>query len=236
MRWPLLAALAFALVFPTFITLLYFVWLAKAPTGLQQSAYAAGKVAQFAFPLIFALLVERWRPRRPHLAAQPRGVIAGIIIGLLQFASILAVYSLYLKSRPEVGVLTEEVRRKVTGLGVAGPGSFVVLSLFYCVVHSLLEEYYWRWFVYGRLRRVCSELPANVISSLGFMAHHVVVLATYLGWNSPLVWAGSLAVAVAGSVWAWHYERSSLWGPWIAHVLADAAIFVIGYHLLFPAQ
>ena len=41
---------------------------------------------------------------------------------------------------------------KLTALGLQSPAAFIVLGVFYALVHSLLEEYYWRWFVFARLR------------------------------------------------------------------------------------
>jgi membrane protease YdiL (CAAX protease family) len=71
------------------------------------------------------------------------------------------------------------------------------------------------------------------ISSLGFMAHHVLVLGKYFGFSSPATWLFSVCVAVGGAVWAWLYERTeSLLGPWLSHLLVDAAIFAIGYDLV----
>ena len=72
-----------------------------------------------------------------------------------------------------------------------------------------------------------------VISSVGFMAHHVILLSVYFGWGSPLTYLFSLAVAVGGAFWAWLFAASrSLLGPWLSHMLVDAAIFLIGYDLV----
>jgi len=102
----------------------------------------------------------------------------------------------------------------------------------YALVHSLLEEYYWRWFVFRQLRLSMSLGWAIAISSLGFMAHHVILLKTYFGWESPATYLFSFAVAVGGAFWASLYERTkSLYAPWISHMLIDAAIFLIGYDL-----
>ena len=67
------------------------------------------------------------------------------------------------------------------------------------------------------------------------MAHHVIVLGV---WFPDHVWAGvvpfSLCVAGGGAVWAWLYERTgSVYGPWISHMIVDAAMFVVGYDLFF---
>jgi membrane protease YdiL (CAAX protease family) len=109
------------------------------------------------------------------------------------------------------------------------------MAAFIAVAHAALEEYYWRWFVFGRLRRHLAVGAAAVLSGLAFMGHHVLVLAVYFPgrfWGAavPL----SLAIAVGGVVWAWLYHRSgSLLGPWLSHVLVDAAIMLIGYDLMF---
>ncbi len=101
------------------------------------------------------------------------------------------------------------------------------------LAHSLLEEYYWRWFVFGQLRRLTTFLPAAVVSSLAFMAHHVVILAVYFpDYFVVAVLPFSLGIAVGGFVWAWLYERNgSVYAPWLSHLLVDAAIFVIGWDL-----
>jgi membrane protease YdiL (CAAX protease family) len=108
-----------------------------------------------------------------------------------------------------------------------------MVGVFYSLLHSLLEEYYWRWFVFGQLRRMAPVWIAIAISSLGFMAHHVIVLATYFGIAEPVTWIFSLAIAVGGAFWAWLYHRSgSLVGPWLSHLLVDGAIFWIGYEIV----
>src|SRR5262249_51499854 len=119
------------------------------------------------------------------------------------------------------------VRDKIAGLGFDSPLLFLTLAIFYSIVHSLLEEYYWRWFVFGQLRLLTPLPQAIAVSSLGFMAHHVCVVSVYFGWFSPESIALSLAVAVGGALWAWLYQRTgNLVGPWISHALVDAAIFL----------
>jgi membrane protease YdiL (CAAX protease family) len=102
----------------------------------------------------------------------------------------------------------------------------------------LLEEYYWRWFVFGWLRRQTPLLVAQLLSSLAFMAHHVVILAVFFPgrfWTAAVPF--SLCIAGGGFVWAWIYERSgSIYAPWLSHLLIDAAIMAVGYDLLFVRQ
>jgi uncharacterized protein len=71
------------------------------------------------------------------------------------------------------------------------------------LLHSLLEEYYWRWFVFGQLHRLIALWPAIMISALAFMGHHVVVLGVYLTETPRVAWIISAAVAIGGGFWAW---------------------------------
>ena len=71
------------------------------------------------------------------------------------------------------------------------------------------------------------------MSSLGFLAHHVLVLGKFFGFANPATYLLSACIAVGGAVWAWLYDRTgSLLGPWLSHMLVDAAIFAIGYDLV----
>jgi hypothetical protein len=44
----------------------------------------------------------------------------------------------------------------------------------------------------------------------------------------------STGVFIGGVIWAWLYSRyRSIWPGWISHVLADIAVFGVGWWLLF---
>ena len=225
-------ALVFALVYPTLLTWLYFIALAHESAAVQQGAYGTGKLIQFAFPLVWTWLFYR------HAIGPPRrtiaGVPAGITFGLAVGGGMLLAYHYWLAPSEILASATQPMTDKLTALGLQSPAAFIALGLFYALVHSLLEEYYWRWFVFARLRDITTLSNAILVSSLGFMAHHVLILATYFGWTSPATWLFSIAIAIGGAAWAWLYHRSgSLVGPWLSHLLVDAAIFMIGYHLVF---
>jgi len=228
-----LAALLFALVFPSVLTWAYFVALRHSPAALQQTAYGIGKTIQFVLPVFWVLAIQRRRPSRSRPSAS--GLVEGLLFGLTVFALALALYHTWLKPAGLFQAVGEKIEAKIVNFGIRGLGAYLVLAAFYSLIHSFLEEYYWRWFVFGQLRNLIPWPAAIGVSSLAFMAHHVILLATYLGWSSPAAYLFSLGVAVGGAYWAWLYHRSrSLYGPWLSHLLIDAAIFAIGYDLVRP--
>ncbi|MSR57198.1 MAG: CPBP family intramembrane metalloprotease [Planctomycetaceae bacterium] len=167
-----------------------------------------------------------FRPQRADL-------VAGGLLGLAIVAVIAALYFGWLRRGGFPPEAVAAIRAKVEGIGVAGLPRFVTLGVFYAIGHSLLEEYYWRWFVFGRLQRL-TRLPIAVgLSAIGFMAHHVCVLAQFFGWASALTVFFSLSVAGGGVVWALLYRRyQSLYGVWLSHLLVDTGIFAVGYDLI----
>jgi hypothetical protein len=224
-------ALTAALLFPSLLTWLYFVALARSEPAIQQIAYAAGKTIQFVFPLVWVVGIRRQGP--PWKAVKTAGLAEGLLFGAAVLVAILVGYHVWLGPAGLLDSAGEAITKKLAGFNLGSNSRYLVLAAFYALLHSLLEEYYWRWFVFGQLRRLARPGAAIAVSSLGFMGHHVIVLGVYFGWASPATVVFSLGAAVGGAYWAWLYHRSgSLLGPWLSHLLVDAAIFAVGYQLL----
>jgi hypothetical protein len=220
-----------ALLYPAALTYVYFMLLAEAPARWQQLAYSLGKLVQFALP---ALCVLQGRQERLVLA-RPKlnDLLIGAALGAGMVAAMIIAYSAWLAPRGVLEAALPEIRRKVSGMGVAGKPQFLLLGGFYALFHSFLEEYYWRWFVFDRLRGWIGSKAAVAVSAVGFMAHHVIVVSLYFGWFSGASLVFCLGVCMGGVIWARLYEaRRSLFGPWVSHLLVDAVIFGIGFHLL----
>lgn len=226
-----LVAVLFALVMPTIITWLYFFQAEGMAPAVQLTVFNVVKTIQFTFPLFWVLAIQRGRVTLKPPNSQ--GLELGVAFGAVVASAMFAVYLAFLRGSQPVVDATEIVIAKVSGWGIDEPWKYTLLGLFYALIHSFLEEYYWRWFVFGQLRRFTSLGTAITISALGFMAHHVLVLGKFCGFDSPLTYILSACVAIGGAFWAWLYDRTgSLLGPWLGHMVIDAAIFAIGYDLI----
>jgi membrane protease YdiL (CAAX protease family) len=223
--------LALALVFPTIITWVYFYQAGHSDQGVQRAVMGTLKFIQFAFPIAWIYLVLRERIHWQRLGS--KGVVAGVLFGIAVAFGGWLVFHFALQSTPAFQAALGPIRAKIAGFGLDSVPKFVALGAFYSLAHSLMEEYYWRWFVFGQLRRLLPLWPAVIVSAVGFTAHHVLVLAWYFGWSSWLTLLFSSSVAIGGGFWAWLYDRSgSILGPWLSHLVIDAAIFYIGFQIL----
>ncbi|HWB14529.1 MAG TPA: type II CAAX endopeptidase family protein [Pirellulales bacterium] len=222
------AAIGFALALPTVATFVYFVLLSGNPA--TKAVYAASKVVQFAFPVVWVALVQR---RRIALS-KPRatGVGAGALLGAAVLAGMFTLYYGYLRSSAVLAAAPRAIAGLMTDFGIESIAGFLVLAGFLSLIHSLAEEYYWRWFVFGQLHERLPLAAAIAVSSLGFMAHHVLVIGRFLGGYGAYTWFFAFCVATGGGLWAWLYHRTgTLYGSWLSHFTVDAGLMWVGYDL-----
>jgi len=217
------------MLLPLTASWIYFVLLPGTTVG--SAVYAGTKLFTLVWPLIAVVIIEgrRIRPRladwRTHLRAIPLGLVSGVVLG----GAILTAYGATPLGDYTLG-FSDKVRDQVTKMGILD--HYVVFGAALAVGHSLIEEYYWRWYVFGRLTRVVSAPIAYILGSLAFAAHHFVVLSCYFSFWGTIVFG--IGVAVGGAVWSFQYQRQrTLVGSWMSHLLVDAAIFWIGYRLVF---
>jgi len=227
-------AIAFALGFPTLVTLFYFFWLWDSPPLIQLGGYAIAKTIQFGFPIAWLLLdpafLSHWHAPTNRTKFLGQGIGFGLIVAALMIVAFVVIVQ-----ETEAGrSLAQAVQDKMSDAGFNTFARFIAISIFYCVVHSFLEEYYWRWFIFRGCTRIMPFVPAVIISSLGFTIHHVLILSVYFGWGSWLCWAASFTVAVGGAVWALIYSQARTILPvWISHLIVDVGIFGIGLFLMW---
>ena len=171
-------ALCSQLPSPSIITWGYFVFAAQYSTSTQQTVYLIVKVIQFAFPAVWTGLVlrESLRTSRPTAG----GVVLMGLRSVLRISGVgVVVFNSFLRDLPTFASAAELMQQKIAGFGIDSAAKYFVLAGFYSLVHSLLEEYYWRWFVFRQLERLIPLWPAIIVSALAFTLHHIVVLAIY---------------------------------------------------------
>lgn len=219
-----LAVIALALLVPA-PTLAVYLALDTLPGPVGRALFLACKLWIVALPAAWHLLVDHGRPS--WSPANRGGLGTGIGLGVASAAAIGLVYAL-LRGTIDPAPLAAVAER----MALASPAAFVAGAAGWVVVNSLLEEYVWRWFVLTRLERLVPAPVAIVGSAAAFTLHHVVALRAYLPWG--LVALAAAGVFLGGAGWAWCYRRfRSVWPGWIAHALADVAVFAVGWDLLF---
>lgn len=213
-----------ALLVPLLGSLLYFVWLPG--NGMAQVIYGLTKVFTLVYPFLFFgwkdLFVQK--PRVSQRSIWGWGIGSGLVICALGTGLMLS--PLGEMVRAGAGPIQE----KATQLGFVN--HFLLFAIFISLFHSALEEFYWRGFVFGKLREKLGTVGSHLVAGLGFAAHHLVVTWQY--FDPPLAIFLAFCVAVGGVIWTFLYQKQgSLVGCWLSHLCVDVFLMVVGYLLIF---
>lgn len=226
------ASLTLAMLVPGFVTWMFFV---GAPGGQSTKfLYSFLKIFMLVFPGLAMLVL--WKNKVRLNGPSKSSLRLGLGLGVLMGAGILTVFFFIFEPMGLFDQTSHALKKKLGEFGVSDHWTFISLAAFICLVNSTLEEYYWRWFVFGGISQLLNPVWAIVLSSGAFVLHHQVVIGHYMNDQHYFTFAlfFSLCVGAAGAVWAWIYHKTGdLWAAWISHLVADVAIMVIGYRLMF---
>lgn len=192
----------------------------------SQIIYFVTKIALVVWPLIWlSQLRSKFLPF--FGGSLKKSIVVGLISGLLIVGVVILLYFL----------MSEFLLFFVSNVVTAAEGlnfldHYILFSLFISVIHSFLEEYYWRWFVLNGLMLRLSRTMSIVIASLAFASHHFIVVLQFVPLYLAVI--ATVLIFLLGVFWSELYLRTkNIVGAWISHFFADVVIMAIGYLLIF---
>ncbi len=238
---PRLLILGIALILPGFNAYLQF-----ERADLQEqflAIYLISKIFQFALPLLVWWMTSdrsfkaQFSIKKNLYSDSKIGLLTGV--GAVTF--ILSLFYLVFQKSEMIASAPTLIQEKLHAFGASSWSAFMVFALLVSLVHSFLEEYYWRSYVFHETKNLLSKqnlvsplASALVISSLGFSLHHFLIIWHYAGHQGFLSFLLTLPVAIAGAIWALCLEKTGrIWAGWLCHILADLSLMWIGYEMAF---
>ena len=198
-----------------------------APGTIGNGVFTATKIWAIALPLFWTIKTNRDQLKIPKFRQQELKV--GSILGILMFSVIIFAYLIVGRQLIDVA----SIKTKAAEVGITSPYLYLAGCLYWSFINSLVEECIWRGFAFSQCRVLFREAVAVVLAAVLFTIHHSIALYGYTqDWTVVLL--GSLGVFSAGIIWSWCYSHyRSVVPGYISHILADLAIALVGYQLLF---
>ena len=197
--------------------------------GVIQPGYAAKSITKLVMFLLIPVLVSR-SDREIDLKSlfrfQKKGIGKALILGIGIFVLILGGYfllSAFMDFSGIVGALSENA-------GVR-KGNFLFVAVYISFINSLLEEFFFRGFLFLNLKKQMRRLHAYLISSLAFSVYHVAMMIGWFDlWLFLLILAGLM---VGGMIFNYLDEdQGNIYTSWFTHMFANFAINTIGFILM----
>lgn len=104
-------------------------------------------------------------------------------------------------------------------------------GMYLSFINSLLEELFFRGFIFLGLKNTNKTKLAYFFSSIMFSVYHI---ANFKNWFNPLVFALCLiGLFIGGLIFAALDDRkNTFFNSWFVHICADLAIVGIGYYMI----
>jgi len=180
--------------------------------------------------LMLPLLWHRFVDRGPLSLSKPTYGGFGVAGGLGLAISVFIGLAYFTIGRRLID--PQAIKEMASQTGLNNLRVYLVGSIYWITLNSVLEEYVWRWFVVEKCSRLMSPNRAVVASALGFTLHHVIALQIFL--SGPVTALCALGIFIGGAIWSWCYLRyRSIWPGYLSHAIVDLAVFSLGYILIF---
>lgn len=173
------------------------------------------------------LLFREQKPLFSRLQADKRGIFTALGLGLAVYAVILAAYFII------AGMGWYDfsgIADQLSANAGVHRDNFLYVSLYISFVNSLLEEFFFRGWLFDSLRPF-GEMPRWSLCCGLFALYHVAMMT---GWFSPVLFALAMVGLAAGAaIFHWLNRRfDALLPSWLVHMFANFAINTIGFLLM----
>lgn len=214
--------LVIGLILPIFLQL--FSHVIQDNVLFSRLAYGLSKLLFVAIPIIY-WGIYRATPKTPQSPMRGFSLVSGLVFALVIFGML---YTFIEDIRP----FGEKIYQTLSNIGLTK--NFLLYSLGIIIFNTLLEELYWRYSIFGGLKKFFSVNKAMLIGSLGFAAMHFIYFVSFF----ESIWIVMLLTTISflfGMFWAWLYHKTnSVFWVWINHLLVNIPLFYIEYLIIFP--
>ncbi|MGM5488846.1 MAG: CPBP family intramembrane glutamic endopeptidase [Nanobdellota archaeon] len=107
--------------------------------------------------------------------------------------------------------------------------NLIFIGLYIIIVNSLLEEFFWRGFLFYEMRRRMGPWLAHGLTGLGFSLHHVIFF--YEWFSLPFILLATVGLIGYAIIMNLLFEKYELFSCWVIHAFADVAQILIAFRV-----
>jgi membrane protease YdiL (CAAX protease family) len=179
--------------------------------------------------LFIPIITVFWKKTNRYeirLLKSKKSIIVGIISGLICLVSIYGVVVIFQSSVLDIPHLQQLLQKwDFSGTKV------ILLVLVLVLINPILEELYWREFMYGRISSKLGNILAVMITAIFYSLYHLIVVMEIFSF--PFNMLAVIPVFLAGIMWGvFRIRLGSITAPIISHCLADIGIMLMYWNII----
>ncbi|TQR14689.1 CPBP family intramembrane metalloprotease [Psychrobacillus soli] len=179
--------------------------------------------------LFIPLIIRFWkRKNRTHIKSPltKKSIMVGVISGVICLVSIYSFVLFFQSSVLDIPQLRQLLKEwDFNGAKV------ILLVLVLAFINPILEELYWREFMYSRLFIKIGNVLAVMITAIFYSLYHLIVVMEIFSF--PFNVLSVIPVFLAGIMWGiFRIKLNSIVAPIISHCLADIGIMLVYWNII----
>lgn len=182
----------------------------------------------FLFPLFFGIFIEKKTLKKSLFQDFDFKTFKsnffillgiGILFAFIYFIAFL-IFRDFISLEEITSGLKDSISLNITNL--------IFIGAYIIFINSLLEEYFWRGFIFKKLSDSLKPLSAYLLSGIAFSFHHIMF---YYNWFSPLFFIlVTLGLVFYAMIMNFIFNKyKDLFSCWFVHIFADIAQIAIAF-------
>lgn len=171
-------------------------------------------------------MIDREVSFRRLFTFDKKGMCFSLILGICVYLFILAAY-FYLGPFFDLSNITNALQKNI---GINSE-NFIFVTLYICIINSLLEEFFFRGFAFLCLIKTAGRKTAYLFSAGVFALYHVTIMKGWFG--SVLLFILIIASLFIGGLLfnRLNEKNGNIYSSWFVHMCANLAINTVGFIL-----
>jgi len=182
----------------------------------------------FLFPLFFRFFIEKKTLKQAFtqnfsFEKFKKNILPMIITGIVLAGVYISAFLLFKGS-----LNLQLIATKLQGMISLNVSNLIFIGLYIVIFNSLLEEYFWRGFMFQELRNTVKPWLAYALTGIAFSFHHVMF---YYNWfNLTFFLVVTLGLIFYAIIMNFLFQRyKDLLSCWLVHAFVDVVQIGIGF-------
>lgn len=173
-------------------------------------------------PILYTLYDKNIKLKDNFKIRSKKTLIHAAILGIAIYLGILLVYFV-LRNFINLDKIIEILDKSAD----VDKDNFIWIAIYISFINSLLEEFFFRGFIFLNLRKASGRKSAYIISAFAFSIYHVAIMGS---WFNPIIFiVAMIGLFIGGIIFNYLNEKSeNIYNSWIVHMMANFAINTVG--------
>lgn len=174
-------------------------------------------------PVLYTGLDRNVKLKEIFKLKSKKQLLLSVVLGLGVYIIIFGAY-LVLKNFIDL----ENIKRIMEKSINVNRDNFVLVAIYISFINSLLEEFFFRGFIFLNFKKLMKREVAYIISAIAFAIYHVAIMANW--FTIPLFILAMTGLFVGGLIFNYlNDENSNIYSSWLVHMAANFAINTVGF-------